>query len=89
MDMITVGERVRLIDDVAPYPLGLFPVGTTGTVVEVDLNAAPTQPVACVKLDRHFEDLDEWDNVLQVFRVEDESSEVTTAVFAPVESEAA
>lgn len=79
MTAFTVGDRVRLITDVAPYPLGLFPAGTTGTVEEIDPTAGEGNPIAYVRLDQHFEDLDDWENVLQVVREGD--GEVTPAAF--------
>lgn len=85
--MITfkVGDRVRLIEDVAPYPLGLFPAGTTGTVTDVNPDARVGDPIAEVKLDDHFDCLDEWDNVLHVHREEDEAGEVIPDAFDLVE----
>lgn len=73
------GARVRLTADVAPYPLGSFPKGTTGTVVEINPDAPVGNPVGFIKLDQHFDCLNEWDNVLQVFRPED--GEVTWSLF--------
>lgn len=81
IDKFYVGQRVRLMHDVAPYPLGLFPAGSCGTVVEVYPDVIKTNPVAYVQMDDHFDDLNEWENVLQVFRSTDESSEVTEQVF--------
>lgn len=74
------GARVRLTADVAPYPLGSFPAGTTGTVVEINPGAPVGNPVGFIKLDQHFDCLNEWDNVLQVFRPED-GLEVTWSLF--------
>lgn len=60
-----IGAKVRLKIDVASYPLGVFPAGTTGTVSGVI--AEPNPVAGLIKLDQHFECLDEWDNELQVF----------------------
>lgn len=73
------GARVRLTADVAPYPLDNFPKGTTGIVVETYPDALIGNPVGFIKLDQHFDCLNEWDNVLQVFRPED--GEVTWSLF--------
>jgi hypothetical protein len=63
----TVGQRVRSTGVIDIYPLNVWPVGTTGTVVEVGTCA----PLAMhVKLDDHFDVLDEWSNELQVWPID-------------------
>jgi hypothetical protein len=66
-----VGMRVRIVQPVEVYPLGIWPPGTLGTVVEASPIDPTTgewpHPCAMVKLDDHFKALDEWDNCLQVF----------------------
>jgi hypothetical protein len=63
-----VGARVRLTRDIELYPIGIFPAGLTGVVTDVQ----PDSPdvIAQVKLDETFPELEEWDNCLQVSRVE-------------------
>jgi hypothetical protein len=80
-----VDQRVRLTTDVAPYPLGLLPKGACGLVVEVRDNATVGNPIAHVLMDDRFDFLDEWDNMLQVFRYADEASEVTEQNFEVIE----
>jgi len=77
------GARVALIADIAPYPLGAFPAGARGKVVHVEKMATPGCPIANVRMDDHFADLDDWDNELQVFRPDD--GEITPAAFRLVE----
>jgi hypothetical protein len=81
-----IDQRVRLTTDIAPYPLGLLPQGACGMVVEVCDNANVGNPIACVLMDDHFEFLDDWHNMLQVFRHADEASEVTECNFEAVEA---
>jgi hypothetical protein len=80
-----VGERVRLAIDIAPYPLGAFPRGATGTIVEVTPDAREGDPVALVRLDEHFEDLDDWENCLQVFRERDSRSEIIESIWERID----
>ena len=70
------GTRVRLVKAVEYYPLGIWPVGTTGTVVGV--LAPDKHPAGGVLLDEHFEALDEWHNILQVCSA-DEDPDATWA----------
>lgn len=58
-----VGARVRLVEPVEYYPLGIWPAGTTGTVAAC---TPGKHPAGMVTLDEHFEALDEWNNQLQV-----------------------
>lgn len=57
------GTRVRLVAEIEYYPLGIWPVGTTGTVTQ---NTPGQHPSGVVRLDEHFPSLDDWDNQLQV-----------------------
>lgn len=59
-----IGQRVQLRTIWDVYPLGTWPVGTTGTVTEID--PAGFEINGTVKLDQHFTALDEWDNCLHV-----------------------
>lgn len=74
-----VGDRVRLIMALDIWNLGSFPEGATGTVTYVGEQQVDGVIAGEVKLDQHFPDLDEWENVLQIAR----DSEVTWAVWAP------
>lgn len=67
-----VGARVRLVEPVEYYPLGIWPAGTTGTVAFV--NSDGTNPAGMVTLDEHFEALNDWDNQLQVCPSADEGA---------------
>ena len=57
---LTEGTRVRLRQSVERSAEILIPAGEEGTVVVVDL----PHEMVCVKLDRHFPELDHWDNEL-------------------------
>lgn len=59
---IKIGTRVRLTLDIENYPFILAKAGLTGTLVEKNNDDG----FWLVKLDKYFEDLDEWDNCLQV-----------------------
>jgi hypothetical protein len=58
-----VGTRVRLVAPVEYYPLGIWPIGTTGTVTACTPEA---HPAGLVRLDGHFAALEDWDNQIQV-----------------------
>lgn len=57
---VTEGTRVRLRQPVERSADILIPAGEEGTITLVDL---PYEQVA-VQLDRHFPELDHWDNEL-------------------------
>lgn len=76
------GDKVRILRDVAPYPLGFFPAGTTGTVISTE-PAYGDSPIALVKLDQHFQCLDEWNNELQVY-AEADCYEIVPSLFEQV-----
>jgi len=78
---LQVGQRLRLLQDIAPYPLGAFRAGLTGTVVAVNDEALVGAPIAFLKLDEPHEALADDDNELQIFREEDETSEVIPSAF--------
>ena len=79
----TVGQRVRIVAaSIAIFDLGTFPAGLTGTVVAATPDAAAFEAVASVRLDKHFAELNDWQNELMVFRPED--GECTAADFEPV-----
>lgn len=79
------GARVRLAEVVELYPIGIFPVGLTGTVVATELHC-PDRPSVEVKLDQYHEDLAEWDNCLFVYGDggEESEDECTAAKWEPV-----
>lgn len=56
------GSRVRLRREVAYFPIGTFPVGLTGRLVNIGEDGDHW-----VKLDQHFPGLDPWDNQLQIW----------------------
>ena len=60
---MTNGLRVKIVRNVDIYPTGVFRAGLTGTVTDVDDGC---EIYCMVKMDRHFPELDEWDNALQV-----------------------
>lgn len=62
-DDFKVGQRVRVIERIEIYPLGIYPVGTTGTVVSIDKRRALC---AEVHLDGEHPELADWDGNLQV-----------------------
>jgi hypothetical protein len=65
---LKVGMEVILLEDMTPYPTGVFPKGSTGAVTAVMPDASEDEPIAYVWLHRHFEELDEWDNELWIYR---------------------
>lgn len=66
MNQLTVGTKVRLIATVDLFYIDIFEPGVTGTVTFAD-ETGNSDPVRyLVKLDRHFEVLDEWENCVQV-----------------------
>lgn len=79
---LPVGARVRLTREVDIYPIDIFPAGLLGTVADVSRDR---QVVAMVRLDRHYDGLDEWQNALQVYADPDESTCTPDAweAFAP------
>ena len=56
------GMRVRLVEDVENFPTVLVPAGECGMIADA------SDELVYVSLDRHFPELDEWENVLQVSR---------------------
>lgn len=58
--MIAIGQHVQLKQDWDVFPLGIVLAGNTGTVTAIRDGAIH------VKLDMHFPDLDEWQNVLHI-----------------------
>lgn len=57
-----IGSKVRLIQDVENYPTIYAKAGLTGTLVRIDEDGS-----YWVRLDEHFESLNEWDNELQIW----------------------
>jgi hypothetical protein len=59
-----VGQQVAISVEVELYPIGIFEHGLLGTVEEI---CEPNPDVvAIVRLHQHFDELNEWDNCLQV-----------------------
>lgn len=56
-----IGTKLRMPRDCDIFNLGFFPAGTTGTVVSHE------DEYEAVKLDQHFEELDEWDNEVHIY----------------------
>lgn len=54
------GQRVRIVRAVDLFPLGVFAAGLLGTVQHVHVGGFE------VRLDVHFDALDDWDNCLIV-----------------------
>jgi hypothetical protein len=83
----TVGACVRLVNDISNYPhFEKIAAGATGTVIAV-MTDRPDQsgwPYANVKLDQHVPELDEWGNVLHVWR--DNPEFPNLADFEPIEA---
>jgi len=67
MPNITVGTRVRTTADVENYPVIFMPAGATGRVTHID------EEYVCVDMDKHFEELNEWQNELQIYKPENGS----------------
>lgn len=65
---IATDKRVKLAENVDHYPTGVFEAGLTGIVTGYD----PINDCYFVRLDNHRAELDEWDNVLQIFGDEGE-----------------
>ena len=57
-----VGDRVRLNSDVDIFPLIIMREGEAGTIASVNDEAI------FVRMDKHYPELDEWDNALEVWR---------------------
>jgi hypothetical protein len=65
---LKAGMEVALSEDMAPYPVGVFPKGSLGTVTAVMPDAREDEPIAYVRLHQHFAALDEWENELWIWR---------------------
>lgn len=53
-------QRVMLREEYECYPHGIWPKGEFGEVVSIDAD------IIAVKLDKHYDALNEWDNALHV-----------------------
>lgn len=62
----TIGCRVRLVSNLEPFLFGEILSGETGTITDVSDKWGDTPVSALVRLDRHFPQLDEWNNEIQV-----------------------
>jgi hypothetical protein len=81
IEMLRLGLRVRLVRDMNVFNVGNFPADAAGVVSAIDPEAPEGCPIAHVRLDAHFEDLDYWDNQLQIFRAADACAEITEEGF--------
>lgn len=70
-----LGDRVRLKDDISIFNLGSFPAGAAGKVIWWCPDGAEGNPIFHVDMEDFFSGLEDWDNMLQVFR--DGEGEVT------------
>ncbi len=59
---IEIGTRVKLTKDVENWPTVYAEAGLTGTLTDID-----SEGCYWVLLDKHFPDLDEWDNQLAIW----------------------
>jgi len=60
-EVFAIGERVRLTKTVEVFPIGVFDPGLIGVIADITSNGI------WVKLDRHFPELEAWDNELQIW----------------------
>lgn len=70
MTTFNLGDRVRVIREIDLYPVGVFPVGLTGTVVTA-CEKSDVPEIAWVRLDATYDVLAEWDNCLVVYPIEE------------------
>lgn len=61
---IKVGDRVKVCFDIELYPFTIVREGGEGVVV--DIYQGGYEQVVDVKLDKHDEALDEWDNIVSM-----------------------
>lgn len=73
-----IGTRVRLVDCLDIFNLGYFPGHSEGTVI----SHGDGDLLGEVKMDDHFDDLNEWGNVLQI--VADDMGEVNWSSFEAI-----
>ena len=66
--MFKLGTRVRIKKDLDVFNLTSLSEGETGTVVSGDEDSTV---LGYVLLDKKHENLEDWDNVLHVFKYED------------------
>ena len=66
VERFRVGQRVRLKRTPATKPRGLYPKGTTGTIVDAVKNPK-FGTIIWVRMDQHFPTLDFYGNVMGVF----------------------
>jgi hypothetical protein len=72
---MTVGRTVIISDDIDIWPLDIFEKGLLGVVIARDPTGKINgEPSVEVRLEKHFDSLNEWDNVLYCYRDSDVSS---------------
>ena len=83
-----VGTRVRLIQEFENFDVGYVPAGEFGRVVEVlepDERASQDDVMGKVKLEKHHDCLDEWENCIIVMA--DAEYGITWASFTPADDQ--
>ena len=76
------GLKVVTVEEIDMFPQCQIPVGTTGTITDVDLfEGSPTS--VSVKLDNPMEALSDWNSEIYVFPEDDASMSATAAHFEP------
>lgn len=65
MDIFYPGQRVKLVNDVECYPLGIFPAGLLGTVEKLPKDTGG-EVLAYIRFDEVFPALAEWENCIIV-----------------------
>ena len=78
---VKVGLRVRLAKEWECFPMGFWPVGETGRVVEI---LDEPDPMIVVKLDAHYECLDGWENDLQIYSFNEEPEDAPHTFLEPM-----
>jgi hypothetical protein len=66
-DEMTLGRRVRVVQEIESYPEGIIPAGTTGTVSDINPPDQLGFVLRHVLLDQYFPAFEDWDNRLQVY----------------------
>ena len=83
-----VGTRVKLLQDFEYFPFGIIPPGEFGRVVAVpdrDDRASQDDVMGQVRLEKHHDDLNEWDNCILVMA--DAEYGITWAGFTPADDQ--
>jgi hypothetical protein len=84
---MTHGTRVRIVNAVEIFDLGIYETGMTGVVIRDGYGPDDDgidSPCCAVKLDKNCPELSEWDNELQVFFDTSDTPVCTPDDFAPL-----